>query len=100
LQTGIDQAVIGRPINFQGIGGDEANRQAQGILQRAAERAGFKDIEFQFEPVAAGLDSEATLSEEQTVLVVDIGGGTTDCSVLLVGPQWRNRADRQQSLLG
>ncbi|XYK65213.1 molecular chaperone [Serratia nematodiphila] len=100
LQTGIDQAVIGRPINFQGIGGDEANRQAQGILQRAAERAGFKDIEFQFEPVAAGLDFEATLSEEQTVLVVDIGGGTTDCSVLLMGPQWRDRADRQQSLLG
>ncbi len=100
LQAGIDQAVIGRPINFQGIGGEEANRQAQGILQRAAERAGFKEIEFQFEPVAAGLDFEATLSEEQTVLVVDIGGGTTDCSVLLMGPQWRDRADRQQSLLG
>lgn len=100
LQTGIEQAVIGRPINFQGIGGEEANRQAQGILQRAAERAGFKAIEFQFEPVAAGLDFEATLSEEQTVLVVDIGGGTTDCSVLLMGPQWRDRADRQQSLLG
>ncbi|EMF1929636.1 molecular chaperone, partial [Serratia marcescens] len=81
-------------------GGEEANRQAQGILQRAAERAGFKAIEFQFEPVAAGLDFEATLSEEQTVLVVDIGGGTTDCSVLLMGPQWRDRADRQQSLLG
>ncbi|EFE95781.1 molecular chaperone [Serratia odorifera] len=100
LQQQIDQAVIGRPINFQGTGGDEANHQAQGILQRAAQRAGFKDIEFQFEPVAAGLDFEATLSEEKTVLVVDIGGGTTDCSVLLMGPQWRDRADRQQSLLG
>lgn len=100
LQDSIDQAVIGRPINFQGMGGEEANQQAQGILQRAAVRAGFKQIEFQFEPVAAGLDFEATLSEEKTVLVVDIGGGTTDCSVLLMGPQWRDRADRQQSLLG
>ena len=100
LQANIEQAVIGRPINFQGTGGEEANQQAQGILQRAAERAGFKQIEFQFEPVAAGLDFEATLSEEKTVLVVDIGGGTTDCSVLLMGPQWRDRADRQQSLLG
>ncbi|WP_447874889.1 molecular chaperone [Serratia fonticola] len=100
LQTSIDQAVIGRPINFQGTGGEEANQQAQGILHRAAQRAGFKEIEFQFEPVAAGLDFEATLSEEKTVLVVDIGGGTTDCSVLLMGPQWRDRADRQQSLLG
>jgi hypothetical chaperone protein len=100
LQSSIEQAVIGRPINFQGIGGEEANRQAQGILQRAATRAGFKEIEFQFEPVAAGLDFEATLSEEKIVLVVDIGGGTTDCSLLLMGPQWRDRADRQHSLLG
>ncbi|GAA3905299.1 molecular chaperone [Gibbsiella dentisursi] len=100
LQHSISQAVIGRPINFQGMGGEDANQQAQGILQRAAERAGFKEIAFQFEPVAAGLDFEATLNEEKTVLVVDIGGGTTDCSLLLMGPQWRGRADRQQSLLG
>ncbi|RPH25573.1 molecular chaperone [Buttiauxella warmboldiae] len=96
----ITQAVIGRPINFQGSGSEEANRQAQGILERAAHRAGFQDVVFQFEPVAAGLDFEATLSEEKQVLVVDIGGGTTDCSVLLMGPQWRNRRDREQSLLG
>lgn len=42
---------------------------------------------FQYEPVAAGLDFEATLAEEKRVLVVDIGGGTTDCSLLLMGPQ-------------
>jgi hypothetical protein len=87
-------------INFQGLGGDDANAQAQGILERAAKRAGFRDVVFQFEPVAAGLDFEATLSEEKRVLVVDIGGGTTDCSLLLMGPQWREKADRQQSLLG
>ena len=100
LPETIDQAVIGRPINFQGLGGDDANAQAQGILERAAKRAGFRDVVFQFEPVAAGLDFEATLSEEKRVLVVDIGGGTTDCSLLLMGPQWRQKADRQQSLLG
>ena len=100
LPETIDQAVIGRPINFQGLGGDDANAQAQGILERAAKRAGFRDVVFQFEPVAAGLDFEATLSEEKRVLVVDIGGGTTDCSLLLMGPQWREKADRQQSLLG
>lgn len=100
LQQRIEQTVIGRPINFQGMGGDEANQQAQGILQRAAARAGFRDIAFQFEPVAAGLDFEATLTEDKTVLVVDIGGGTTDCSVLLMGPSWRGKAERQHSLLG
>ncbi|MGL5005909.1 MAG: molecular chaperone [Plesiomonas sp.] len=100
LNQSIRQTVIGRPINFQGTGGEEANRQAQGILLRAAQRAGFQDIEFQFEPVAAGLDFEATLQKEQVVLVVDIGGGTTDCSLLLMGPQWHAQADRQHSLLG
>ena len=100
LQGNLDQAVIGRPINFQGLGGDEANAQAVGILERAAKRAGFREVVFQYEPVAAGLDFEATLRDEKRVLVVDIGGGTTDCSVLLMGPQWRTRHDREQSLLG
>ncbi|EBP3212791.1 molecular chaperone [Salmonella enterica subsp. indica] len=100
LPEAITQAVIGRPINFQGLGGDDANRQAQGILERAAKRAGFQEVVFQYEPVAAGLDYEATLREEKRVLVVDIGGGTTDCSILLMGPQWRQRADRENSLLG
>lgn len=100
LDGAIDQAVIGRPINFQGLGGDEANAQAQNILLRAAKRAGFRDVEFQFEPVAAGLDFEATLTRETRVLVVDIGGGTTDCSMLLMGPEWRTLSDRRASLLG
>ena len=91
LSEQITQAVIGRPINFQGLGGDDANAQAQGILERAATRAGFNDVVFQFEPVAAGLDFEATLNDEKRVLVVDIGGGTTDCSLLLMGPQWRQK---------
>lgn len=100
LNDSISQAVIGRPVNFQGLGGEEANRQAQGILARAASRAGFKEVEFQFEPVAAGLEFEATLKEETRVLIVDIGGGTTDCSMLLMGPQWHDKAERQESLLG
>ena len=100
LPEAITQAVIGRPINFQGLGGDDANTQAQGILERAAKRAGFQDVVFQYEPVAAGLDYEATLQDEKRVLVVDIGGGTTDCSLLLMGPQWHQRADRENSLLG
>ncbi|WP_226571010.1 molecular chaperone [Mangrovibacter yixingensis] len=100
LQETISQAVIGRPINFQGLGGEDANQQAQGILARAAARAGFSDVEFQFEPVAAGLDYEASLSHEQRVLVVDIGGGTTDCSFLLMGPQWHHQSSRESSLIG
>lgn len=100
VQAEITQAMIGRPINFQGPCGDEANRQARGILQRAAPRAGFTEVAFQYEPVAARWDFEAGLSAETRVLVVDIGGGTTDCSLLLMGPKWRELRDRQHSLLG
>lgn len=81
----ITDAVIGRPINFHGRGGETANIQAEGILLRAAKRAGFQNVEFQFEPVAAGLEYEATLTEDKTILVVDIGGGTTDCSLIQMG---------------
>ncbi len=98
--TPVTHTVIGRPVNFQGTGGEDANRQAQDILMRAAQRAGFREVAFQYEPVAAGLEFEATLSQETRVLVVDIGGGTTDCSLLLMGPQWRDKADRVASLLG
>ncbi|MGX9417567.1 molecular chaperone [Vibrio sp. WJH972] len=97
--TQIADTVIGRPINFHGRGGDVANQQAETILYQAAKRAGFNNIEFQFEPVAAGLEYEATLNSNQIVLVVDIGGGTTDCSVIEMGPSLRGKADRSQSLL-
>lgn len=100
LQQEILETVIGRPVNFQGRGGDASNKQAEGILRRAATRAGFKEIEFQFEPVAAGLEYEASLTEDKKVLVVDIGGGTTDCSFLHMGPSWFGKQQREQSLLG
>ena len=95
----ITQAVIGRPVNFHGLGGETANQQAEAILLRAAKRSGFNDVTFQFEPVAAGLEYEATLEKDQTVLVVDIGGGTTDCSLIRMGPGYCGQADRTETLL-
>lgn len=95
----ITQTVIGRPINFQGLHGEESNRQAIEVLTNAAKRIGFKDVEFQFEPVAAGFEFEASLTKETRVLVVDIGGGTSDCSLLLMGPKLSRSEDRTQHLL-
>ena len=94
------QAVIGQPVNFQGLGGEESNLQARQILTQAARLAGFTDIAFQYEPVAAGLEYEASLQQEQRVLVLDIGGGTTDCSFLLMGPERAASRDRSTDLLG
>jgi hypothetical chaperone protein len=99
LQREVNHAVIGRPINFQGLNGEESNQQAVNILTNAAKLAGFKQIEFQFEPVAAGFEFESTLTEEQKVLVVDIGGGTSDCSMLLMGPEFAKKDDRNAQLL-
>ena len=57
-------------------------------------------MEFQFEPIAAGLQYEGELTEDKTVLVVDIGGGTTDCAMVRMGPSHRGKPDRQNDFLG
>jgi len=98
-QKTITKAVIGRPVNFQGLNGEKSNKQAIDVLTNAAKRVGFKEVEFQYEPVAAGFEYEASLTKETRVLVVDIGGGTTDCSMLLMGPDFITSIDREPHLL-
>ena len=99
LQTTITGAVIGRPINFQGINAQASNLQAQAILSTSAQRAGFKQFEFLYEPLAAGFDFERQLQRNQTVLVVDIGGGTSDCSIVRMGPDHASKIDRRDDFL-
>lgn len=100
LGKAIDHTVIGRPVNFQGVYPDESNRRAIEILTTSAKRAGFKSVEFLFEPLAAGLDFEMGLKEDKTVLVVDVGGGTTDCSIVKMGPSVRDKNERLDDILG
>jgi len=100
LGQSISRAVIGRPVNFQGLNTEHSNRQAIDILSMSASRAGFKSVEFLYEPIAAGLDFEARLSDNKTVLVVDIGGGTTDCAMVNMGPAHRDNLDRSADFLG
>ena len=99
LDREVTQTVIGRPINFQGLNAQKSNQQAIDILTNAAKRIGFKDVEFQYEPVAAGFEFEATLIKETRVLVVDIGGGTSDISMLLMGPEFTKLDNRNAQLL-
>lgn len=94
-----NHVVIGRPIHFQGIDGRVGDDRAEAILRQAAQQVGFQHIEFAFEPVAAALEYEQQLRQEQCVLVVDIGGGTTDLSMVRLGPERRQHADRQQDML-
>ncbi|WP_394205797.1 molecular chaperone [Shewanella waksmanii] len=99
INHAITHAVIGRPVNFQGIGGEESNQQAEAILRLAAQRAGFADVAFLYEPIAAGMDYEASLNEDRCVLVVDVGGGTTDCSMVNMGPSHSQAIDRSADFL-
>lgn len=92
------RVVMGRPVHF--VDGDPVrDASAQDSLLQAAQAAGFDEVLFQLEPIAAALDYERRLKRESTVLVADIGGGTSDFSVVRLGPGRMARADRTQDVL-
>jgi hypothetical chaperone protein len=98
LGTAPTRVVMGRPVHFVD---DDAERdaQAESSLRQAAESVGFKDISFQFEPIAAALDYERRLTRETTVLVADIGGGTSDFTVVRLGPALMHKPNRADDVL-
>lgn len=93
------RVVMGRPVHFVD---DDPVRDAlaQQSLREAAQAAGFDDVSFQLEPIAAALDYERRLTRESTVLVADLGGGTSDFSVVRLGPGRMAQADRTEDVLG
>ena len=94
----VTRAVMGRPVFF--VDDDPArDAQAQTALEAAARQAGFRELQFQYEPIAAALDFENTVQQECLVLVADIGGGTSDFSLVRVGPKRRGRAERRDDIL-
>ncbi|MES2534702.1 MAG: Hsp70 family protein [Pseudomonadota bacterium] len=91
-------AVFGRPVFF--IDGDAgADKLAEDTLTDIARGAGFKDIAFQYEPIAAAFDYESRIGREELVLVADIGGGTSDFSLVRLSPQRADKADRRDDIL-
>ena len=93
-----ERVVLGRPVHFVD-GNPERDALAQSSLEAAAHTAGFKEVSFQLEPIAAALDYEQRLSKESCILVVDIGGGTSDFTVVRLGPQHAGKLDRTQDIL-
>ena len=94
----VDRAVVGRPVYFVD---DDAERdaQAEAALRSAAASAGFREIVFQYEPIAAAFDHEQAVTREEKVLVADIGGGTSDFSLVRVGPERKAKVDRKGDIL-
>ncbi|WP_373974113.1 Hsp70 family protein [Chitinibacter sp. SCUT-21] len=93
-----DAVVLGRPVHF--VDDDQAaDDQAQATLEEIARGLGFKEVSFQFEPIAAAHDYEQRIEKEELVLIVDIGGGTSDFSLVRLSPERRGMADRSSDLL-
>jgi hypothetical chaperone protein len=94
----ITRAMLGRPVHFV-----DDNRErddlAQATLGRAAQAAGFTHIDFQLEPIAAAFDFEQRITQKTSVLVVDIGGGTSDFTVIQLDPKHRNNTERASDIL-
>lgn len=90
--------VHGRPVHF--VDGDAAaDARAEATLREIALEAGFAEVSFQYEPIAAGLDYETQVTGEVLAFIADIGGGTSDFSVVRLGPDRMARADRAADIL-
>jgi hypothetical chaperone protein len=98
LNEELRHAVLGRPVFF--VDDDpQKDAAAQKTLEECARVIGFSHVEFELEPIAAALDFETTLENEQITLVIDIGGGTADFSVVRLGPQCAARSSRKEDIL-
>lgn len=80
----VESAVIGRPARYSMD--PLENEFALHRMKKAAEFAGFKNFEFVPEPLAAAFDYRRQLTTEKKVLIGDFGGGTSDFTLIRMGP--------------
>jgi hypothetical chaperone protein len=94
------RVVVGRPVNFSYAQSPEDNEFALERLRKAIAQCGFTDIVFEFEPVAAAYSYEQTLDRDELILIGDFGGGTSDFSILRVGPTQLRRGRAREDIVG
>jgi hypothetical chaperone protein len=95
---GFSSAVLGRPVYF--VDDDaQADKVAENTLAEIASAASLRHIEFQYEPIAAAFDYESQIRREELVLVVDIGGGTSDFALVRLGPERAGKLERKDDIL-
>jgi hypothetical chaperone protein len=95
-----DRVVVGRPAHFSGTETDAEDAAALARLRAAIEQGGFPQVEFELEPVAAAYEYEQQLDHDELVLIADFGGGTSDFSLIQLGPTARSRGHRRKDILG
>src|SRR6202789_3928233 len=96
----IRHAMVGRPVRFVGAETEEDDAYAVGRLRAAFTRAGFESVELELEPVAAAYAYQSTLDHDELILIGDFVGGTSDFSLLRVGPGVRRRGRTPEDVLG
>jgi len=94
------QVVVGRPAHYSGASSTEDDEFAVTRLRAALRQAGFERVSFEFEPVAAAYQYEQQLDHDELVLIGDFGGGTSDFSLIHLGPSARRRDQRRNDILG
>jgi hypothetical chaperone protein len=90
--------VHGRPVHFVD-NAPGADRKAEDTLRAIVREIGFENVTFQFEPIAAALDYERQIVREEIALIADIGGGTSDFSIVRLSPDRHSKAERQSDIL-
>lgn len=100
FEAPIKYAVVGRPVRFVGAETDEDDEFAVARLREAFQIAGFEHVDFELEPVAAAYAYESTLDHDELILIGDFGGGTSDFSLLRVGPGARAHGHGNREMLG
>ncbi len=96
----VRDVVVGRPVRFVGADSVEDDTFAEGRLRSAFQQAGYESVRFELEPVGAAYHYESTLDHDELILIGDFGGGTSDFSLLRVGPEIRKRGRTPSDLLG
>lgn len=94
----IDDVIMGRPVHFHD-NDPAADQASQSMLEDIARSVGFRNVQFQYEPIAAGFSHERDVQGEKLSFVIDLGGGTSDFTVIRLSEQRRDAVERGSDVL-
>ncbi|RYG58722.1 MAG: Hsp70 family protein [Alphaproteobacteria bacterium] len=98
LGAPVTHLMLGRPVHFL-TNQPEADAVAEAQLRDVTASLGINHVTFMAEPLAAAYHYEHTLTQDELALIIDVGGGTADFSLIRLGPTHANNADRNQDIL-
>lgn len=98
IQTELKKVVMGRPVHFRD-NDPKGDQKAEEELRNIAQMVGFEEIYFQFEPIAAAFAHEDKLEKEALACVVDVGGGTSDFTIIRLGKNLQHKTNRSDDIL-